>query len=153
MGKKIATESAWQPYHYIISCCLYHFIILLTSCSSLSVIDIDVMSGEWTHKDSGIGSGVDSYFEYLLKAALLFKDQDYLDVSTTLPLLFFFVFLTPLPYSMIFFDGRYIFKEAYEAINAHIKKDPWYVSETNIHHFHFLNFSLTLSLIVRSLFH
>ena len=90
MGKKIATESTWQPYHYIISCCRYHFIILLTSCSSLSAIDIDVMSGEWTHKDSGIGSGVDSYFEYLLKAALLFKDQDYLDVSTTLPLLFFF---------------------------------------------------------------
>eukprot|EP00026_Physarum_polycephalum_P005039 Phypoly_transcript_05065.p1 GENE.Phypoly_transcript_05065~~Phypoly_transcript_05065.p1 ORF type:complete len:337 (+),score=28.38 Phypoly_transcript_05065:86-1096(+) len=60
---------------------------------------IDIVSGEWTHKDSGIGSGVDSYFEYLLKAAIFFKDQDYLD----------------------------IFKEAYEAINAHIKRDPWYL--------------------------
>jgi Glycosyl hydrolase family 47 len=45
-------------------------------------IDIDIASGEWTHRDSGIGSGIDSYFEYLLKAALFFQDQDYLDVSS-----------------------------------------------------------------------
>ena len=33
---------------------------------------IDVMSGKWTAQDSGIGAGVDSYFEYLLKGGILF---------------------------------------------------------------------------------
>ena len=30
------------------------------------------MSGKWTAQDSGIGAGVDSYFEYLLKGGILF---------------------------------------------------------------------------------
>lgn len=28
---------------------------------------IDVMTGRWTAQDAGIGGGVDSYFEYLVK--------------------------------------------------------------------------------------
>lgn len=32
---------------------------------------IDVASGRWVALDSGIGAGVDSYFEYLVKGALL----------------------------------------------------------------------------------
>lgn len=31
---------------------------------------IDVMTGRWTAQDSGIGGGVDSYFEYLVKGML-----------------------------------------------------------------------------------
>ena len=29
-------------------------------------------------RDSGVGAGIDSYYEYLLKAHVLFGDQDYL---------------------------------------------------------------------------
>ena len=31
------------------------------------------MSGKWTALDAGIGAGVDSYFEYLVKGAALFQ--------------------------------------------------------------------------------
>jgi len=34
---------------------------------------IDVASGKWTAQDAGIGAGVDSYFEYLVKGAVLFQ--------------------------------------------------------------------------------
>jgi mannosidase alpha-like ER degradation enhancer 2 len=37
---------------------------------------IDVMTGVWTAQDSGIGSGIDSYFEYLVKGALLFNKPE-----------------------------------------------------------------------------
>ncbi|CAI4231531.1 unnamed protein product [Auanema sp. JU1783] len=33
---------------------------------------INVLTGQWTATDSGIGAGVDSYFEYLVKGAALF---------------------------------------------------------------------------------
>ncbi|KOC65029.1 ER degradation-enhancing alpha-mannosidase-like 2 [Habropoda laboriosa] len=35
---------------------------------------VDVLTGHWTAQDSGIGAGVDSYFEYLAKGTLLFQD-------------------------------------------------------------------------------
>lgn len=34
---------------------------------------IDVLTGRWTAQDSGIGAGVDSYFEYLAKGAVLLQ--------------------------------------------------------------------------------
>jgi mannosidase alpha-like ER degradation enhancer 2 len=37
---------------------------------------IDVDTGRWIGKTSSIGSGIDSYFEYLLKGWLLFGDED-----------------------------------------------------------------------------
>ncbi len=37
---------------------------------------INVITGEWVDKDSHIGGGIDSYYEYLLKAWLLFGDED-----------------------------------------------------------------------------
>jgi len=37
---------------------------------------IDVTTGTWTKTDSHISAGIDSYYEYLLKCALLFDDQD-----------------------------------------------------------------------------
>jgi mannosidase alpha-like ER degradation enhancer 2 len=36
---------------------------------------INVETGEWTNKDSHIGGGIDSYYEYLLKCWLLFGDK------------------------------------------------------------------------------
>ena len=37
---------------------------------------IDVTTGEWTKSDSHLSACIDSYYEYLLKCALLFDDSD-----------------------------------------------------------------------------
>ena len=37
---------------------------------------IDVETGEWVNQDSHICAGIDSYYEYLFKSLLLFKDKD-----------------------------------------------------------------------------
>jgi ER degradation enhancer, mannosidase alpha-like 2 len=37
---------------------------------------INVKTGEWTDKDSHISGAIDSYYEYLLKCAILFDDAD-----------------------------------------------------------------------------
>ena len=46
--------------------------------SSLGLVGnhIDVATGKWTALDSTIGAGVDSYFEYLVKGAMLFGYPD-----------------------------------------------------------------------------
>ena len=38
--------------------------------------NINVETGEWTNADSHVSGGIDSYYEYLLKCAILFDDQD-----------------------------------------------------------------------------
>ncbi|KAK4857224.1 hypothetical protein QYF36_025829 [Acer negundo] len=60
---------------------------------------INVFTGEWTQKDAGIGTSIDSFYEYLLKAYLLFGDEEYL----------------------------YIFQESYAAAMHYLFNDPWYV--------------------------
>ncbi|KAJ9154225.1 hypothetical protein P3X46_027583 [Hevea brasiliensis] len=40
----------------------------------------NVFTGEWTQKDAGIGTSIDSFYEYLLKAYLLFGDEEYLKI-------------------------------------------------------------------------
>ncbi|XP_031488090.1 alpha-mannosidase I MNS4 isoform X2 [Nymphaea colorata] len=60
---------------------------------------INVFTGEWTQKDAGIGTSIDSFYEYLLKAYLLFGDEEYL----------------------------FIFQEAYKAAMQYLHSDPWYV--------------------------
>lgn len=37
---------------------------------------IDVTTGQWDGTDCSVGGGIDSYFEYLIKSALLFHDKD-----------------------------------------------------------------------------
>ncbi len=39
-------------------------------------LGINVETGAWTDPTAGIMGGIDSYYEYLLKASILFKDQD-----------------------------------------------------------------------------
>ncbi len=34
---------------------------------------LDVLTGKWTATDAGIGAGVDSYYEYLVKGAILLQ--------------------------------------------------------------------------------
>jgi ER degradation enhancer, mannosidase alpha-like 2 len=38
--------------------------------------EIDVETGKWTDPTAGIMGGIDSYYEYLLKASILFGDKD-----------------------------------------------------------------------------
>jgi len=68
--------------------------------SSLGLVGnhIDIQTGYWSHRDAGIGSGVDSFFEYLLKCAIYFNDDELLE----------------------------IFEEAYSVIQKYLKKDHWY---------------------------
>jgi len=37
---------------------------------------INVETGQWTNTDSHISGAIDSYYEYLLKCAILFNDKD-----------------------------------------------------------------------------
>ena len=47
---------------------------------------IDVDTGQWEGTDCSVGGGIDSYFEYLIKSALLFHDKDLMSMwQTTLP--------------------------------------------------------------------
>ena len=39
---------------------------------------LDVQSGDWVRRDSGVGAGIDSYYEYCLKAYILLGDERYL---------------------------------------------------------------------------
>lgn len=41
---------------------------------------IDIETGEWVFKESSISGGIDSYYEYLIKGAMLFKDQELLKI-------------------------------------------------------------------------
>ncbi|CAG2103446.1 unnamed protein product [Medioppia subpectinata] len=71
------------------------------SRSSIGLVGnhINVDDGKWTATESGIGGGVDSYFEYLVKGAMLLQMPQLMD----------------------------IFYENYRAINKYIKKEDWYV--------------------------
>lgn len=41
---------------------------------------IDVQSQKWVAQDAGIGAGVDSYFEYLVKGAVMLQDEELLNM-------------------------------------------------------------------------
>ncbi|XP_053950505.1 ER degradation-enhancing alpha-mannosidase-like protein 2 [Anastrepha ludens] len=60
---------------------------------------IDVQTGRWTALDSGIGAGVDSFFEYLVKGAIMLNRPELMEM----------------------------FHEARKHIDKHLKKDDWYV--------------------------
>lgn len=40
---------------------------------------INVQNGDWIRRESGVGAGIDSYYEYVLKAYILLGDDTYLD--------------------------------------------------------------------------
>ena len=41
---------------------------------------INITNGLWTRTDSGVGAGIDSYYEYLLKAHVMLGDEGYHDM-------------------------------------------------------------------------
>ncbi|KAL7631661.1 UNVERIFIED_CONTAM: hypothetical protein RMT77_018030 [Armadillidium vulgare] len=60
---------------------------------------IDVLTGHWTGSDAGIGAGVDSFFEYLVKGSFLFQRPELM---------------------AIFHDAR-------SAIDKHLRHEDWYL--------------------------
>ncbi|XP_051533857.1 ER degradation-enhancing alpha-mannosidase-like protein 3 isoform X2 [Myxocyprinus asiaticus] len=44
---------------------------------------INIHSGDWVRRDSGVGAGIDSYYEYLMKAYILLGDKVYLERFNT----------------------------------------------------------------------
>ena len=41
---------------------------------------VDMQTGQWTGQISGIGAGMDSYYEYLLKSFILFNELEDLEL-------------------------------------------------------------------------
>lgn len=60
---------------------------------------IDIITGHWTAQDAGIGAGVDSYFEYLVKGSILLQKPELME----------------------------IFHEARKSINKYLKREDWYL--------------------------
>ncbi|XP_058842684.1 ER degradation-enhancing alpha-mannosidase-like protein 3 isoform X1 [Acipenser ruthenus] len=44
---------------------------------------INIHNGDWVRRDSGVGAGIDSYYEYLMKAYILLGDSVYLERFNT----------------------------------------------------------------------
>ncbi|KAL4714476.1 hypothetical protein ACJJTC_017771 [Scirpophaga incertulas] len=63
---------------------------------------IDVKTGRWTAQEAGIGGGVDSYYEYLVKGAILLEKPELMSM----------------------------FAEARVSIDKYLKKDDWFVWAT-----------------------
>ncbi|XP_071903834.1 alpha-mannosidase I MNS5-like isoform X3 [Coffea arabica] len=68
--------------------------------SSLNLLGttLDVVTGEWIEHSSGIGAGVDSFYEYLLKAHILFGRDEFWRM----------------------------FQSAYIAVQRYFRHGPWY---------------------------
>ncbi|WVZ73721.1 hypothetical protein U9M48_021999 [Paspalum notatum var. saurae] len=68
--------------------------------SSLNLVGttLDVLTGKWIEYSSGIGAGVDSFYEYLIKAYILFGSDEYWDM----------------------------FHSAYLAVQKYFRHGPWY---------------------------
>ncbi|OAY79160.1 putative alpha-mannosidase I MNS5 [Ananas comosus] len=68
--------------------------------SSLNLLGttLDVVTGEWIEYSSGIGAGVDSFYEYLMKAYILFGSDEFWDM----------------------------FHSAYIAVQKYFRHGPWY---------------------------
>ena len=43
---------------------------------------VDVANGKWTATDAGIGAGVDSYYEYMVKGAALLQRPELMQMFT-----------------------------------------------------------------------
>eukprot|EP00250_Pteridium_aquilinum_P006108 c16090_g1_i1 orf=265-1992(-) len=70
----------------------------LRSSLDLMGTTLNVATGKWIEHSSGIGAGVDSFYEYLLKAHILFGGEEYWDM----------------------------FQQAYVAVQQYFRHGPWY---------------------------
>lgn len=87
---------------------------------------LNVNSGDWVRRDSGVGAGIDSYYEYCLKAYILLGN--YLQFFTcTLPFLCYQVNIYNL-YSrdLCAGDEKYLgrFNKHYQAVMKYVSQGP-----------------------------
>ncbi|KAH3756667.1 ER degradation-enhancing alpha-mannosidase 2 [Pelomyxa schiedti] len=61
---------------------------------------IDTTNGKWTAHDASVGSATDSFYEYLLKASMLFNDAEY----------------------------QTMFEESYKSAQRHLRIGLWYIN-------------------------
>lgn len=64
----------------ILSLSLFSSVLCLICLSFQVGNHIDVQSQKWVAQDAGIGAGVDSYFEYLVKGAIMLQDEELLNM-------------------------------------------------------------------------
>ena len=62
--------------------------------SDLVGMVLNVQSGDWIRRDSGVGAGIDSYYEYLFKAHILLGDEHFLERFNTVSWTLFVLFVT-----------------------------------------------------------
>ena len=55
-----------------------HF-FLSSRQSNLVGAVLNVNTGDWVRRESGVGAGIDSYYEYVAKAYVLLGEDKYLD--------------------------------------------------------------------------
>ncbi|XXQ29589.1 alpha-1,2-Mannosidase [Plasmodiophora brassicae] len=60
--------------------------------------NLDVITGRWIDDSAGIGAGIDSFYEYLFKAFVLFGNAEFLRM----------------------------FEQSYESVMKHLRVGPWY---------------------------
>ncbi|XP_071814520.1 ER degradation-enhancing alpha-mannosidase-like protein 2 [Apostichopus japonicus] len=89
-GEPIFEETALKALHALWKC---------RSGIGLVGNHINVLTKKWTALDSGIGGGIDSYLEYLVKGSLLLGNQELMDM----------------------------FREYEEAVKTYNKRDDWYM--------------------------
>jgi mannosidase alpha-like ER degradation enhancer 3 len=77
---------------------------------------LNVQSGDWIRRDAGIGAGIDSYYEYTLKAYILLGEEDYL----------------------------HRFNRHYDAVMRYLNKGPLFI-DVHMHRFAFYDYSVIVN--------
>ncbi|KAI9086456.1 hypothetical protein K1719_031540 [Acacia pycnantha] len=87
-----------DPIYESVALRALHKLWSMRSSLNLFGTTLDVETGEWIEFSSGIGAGVDSFYEYLLKAHILFGKEDFWRM----------------------------FRLAYVAVQKYFRHGPWY---------------------------
>lgn len=76
-----ALDQIWVKRHQgtgLVGTGMNHIMLLILMTHTKYLV-INTANGDWVRRESGVGAGIDSYYEYLLKAYILLGDEEYLD--------------------------------------------------------------------------
>lgn len=84
---------------------------------------LNVNSGDWVRRDSGVGAGIDSYYEYCLKAYILLGDYLY---AYTLLDMFGDIYIYITIFCIDTGDEKYLgrFNKHYQAVMKYVSQGP-----------------------------
>ena len=74
----------------------------------LVTFNFPFQTGDWVRRDSGVGAGIDSYYEYVAKAYVLLGEDKYFDRLVTLLQVFFSAFTKKLKAKKTQTQGKWI---------------------------------------------